>query len=305
MNANAYVNFRTENIIRQIDMENIQSGKAKNTQNRLKPDKNFFGMDAVSFNTKFAGSFELMTYQKNSVSIDIVQGFLPWDIVDKLNDGVRLGIRGDIYTYDYDSGLHFSAKSIPPLSRLNPKEVKAENNVISFGDYPYFKYVSKGGQEYYMHSGSTGFGAASSEELRGVEYSKEAFRYISFWNKMMVVTGPNLPGGEFTRNDVKEYLEDAGIQPGFFTVNMKEESKVLFYSQGEYTSMVIRKSDYDILYNNLTRPCNEFTSNLLSAYEPGSIIKVSGKEYILSESHTLDLPYGADIYDMKFPKIAL
>ena len=30
-------------------------------------------------------------------------------------------------------------------------------------------------------------------------------------------------------------------------------------------------------------------------YEPGSVFKLNGKEYVLSEDHTLDIPYGEDL----------
>ena len=30
-------------------------------------------------------------------------------------------------------------------------------------------------------------------------------------------------------------------------------------------------------------------------YEPGSVFKLNDKEYVLSENHTLDIPYGEDL----------
>ena len=36
-------------------------------------------------------------------------------------------------------------------------------------------------------------------------------------------------------------------------------------------------------------------------YEPGSVFRVGGEEYVLSEDRKLDIPYGADIYDVKWP----
>ncbi len=302
MNANTYVNFCTSDIIQKIDIKNVQPNMPKKKKMDSEVDKNLFGRDTLPLEKDDIERFCFRTYQKNSTKFEVVHGFLPQKLVDIINSGVGLGKRDDIYSYN---GVSFSKESIPSLSQVKPIEVKAENNIISFGSYQYFKYVSKNGQEYYMHSGATGFGAAFSEILRGVEYSREAFRYIDFWNQTMVVTEPDLPGEEFSRSEVKSYLEDAGIQPGFFTVNMKEKSNVLFYSQGKYASTVIRKKDYDSMYNNLTKSGNGLTANLLCGYEPGSVIKVGGKEYVLSESHTLDLPYGADIYDMEFPKIPL
>lgn len=36
-------------------------------------------------------------------------------------------------------------------------------------------------------------------------------------------------------------------------------------------------------------------------YEPGAVFQVGGKEYVLSEDKKLNLPYGADVYDVKWP----
>ena len=40
---------------------------------------------------------------------------------------------------------------------------------------------------------------------------------------------------------------------------------------------------------------------LFNKYEVGSIFKIGGKEYKLNEQRKLDIPYGEDIFDMKFP----
>lgn len=36
-------------------------------------------------------------------------------------------------------------------------------------------------------------------------------------------------------------------------------------------------------------------------YEPGSVFKLNGKEYVLSENHTLDIPYGEDLWCLEYP----
>ena len=64
--------------------------------------------------------------------------------------------------------------------------------------------------------------------------------------------------------------------------------------------MIESKKDYDHDFEVLTQK-----GHLLTNYEPGSIFKISEKEYVLSENHTLDIPYGEDIYAMEYPKISL
>lgn len=45
----------------------------------------------------------------------------------------------------------------------------------------------------------------------------------------------------------------------------------------------------------------EDTDTVFRDYEPGDVFLVGGKKYVLSEDKKLDLTYGADIYDMKWP----
>ncbi len=42
-------------------------------------------------------------------------------------------------------------------------------------------------------------------------------------------------------------------------------------------------------------------TNVLDKYAVGSVFVIGGKEYILDENKKLDIPYGADIYDIKYP----
>ncbi len=41
----------------------------------------------------------------------------------------------------------------------------------------------------------------------------------------------------------------------------------------------------------------------LKNYETGSVFKIDGKEYVLSADKKLDIPYGADIFDMEYPPL--
>lgn len=256
--------------------------------------------DAYLRGNNVSSQFEMLTYQKKVSEPEMMQGFISQEMVDKLNNGAWYGVKGKVYTLD---GMKFSKESIPPMDGSKLNEVKAKDNIISFGKYDYFKYVSKAGREYYMHtggSGGTGFGVVYTETMRGSVYDEQAWRYISFWNGMMCATGPDVPGKEYSRSEAASFLEEANVQPGFFTVNMKGSSKTFYYTKAKYSRMVESKEDYDNQYDNLTRQ-----THFLSAYEPGSIFKIGEREYVLSENHILDIPYGEDIYAMEWPKIPL
>ena len=53
-------------------------------------------------------------------------------------------------------------------------------------------------------------------------------------------------------------------------------------------------SNTDSSWNAAT--AGEATEYQLMNDEPGSVFKLNGKEYVLSENHTLDIPYGEDLW---------
>ena len=57
------------------------------------------------------------------------------------------------------------------------------------------------------------------------------------------------------------------------------------------------KERYDSRYKDVTSE-----GYLLMNYEPGSVFKLNEKEYVLSENHTLDIPYGEDLWSLKYPE---
>ena len=60
--------------------------------------------------------------------------------------------------------------------------------------------------------------------------------------------------------------------------------------------VILYLGTYNARYKNLTSG-----GILLDEYEAGDIFKIGDKEYILSENHTLDIPYGEDIYNLEYP----
>ena len=96
--------------------------------------------------------------------------------------------------------------------------------------------------------------------------------------------------------EIRGYMENAGIKNGFFTVKMGDREATQFYSATKTTSPIQSKERYDARYKNLTSG-----GILLDEYEAGDIFKIGDKEYILSENHTLDIPYGEDIYNLEYP----
>ena len=103
-------------------------------------------------------------------------------------------------------------------------------------------------------------------------------------------------GLQYSCDEAREYLNEAGIEKGFFTIKMGDKEYTHYYTESKNMSPVQAKYKYDNLYQDLTSG-----GMCLRTYEPGSVFKINEKEYTLSENHTLDIEYGEDIYNMEFP----
>ncbi len=231
-------------------------------------------------------------YSKTAV---MSNGYLSEEFIYCLNDFQDfITGRGGIYEYH---GIKFTTSQIPPVNKAALEEVKADGNVIDFGRRRYFKYVSPDGEEHYLYTRQKRIGDIESERLRGAPRDPVLEQYSGFWCYLMS-PDPVYIGLSYTSAQIREYLDEAGMKVGFFTIKMGDEEVTHYYSASKTTGPIQSKDRYDWHYQCLTQE-----GGILHDYEPGSIFTVGGKKYVLSESHTLDIPYGADIYDMKYPKI--
>lgn len=82
----------------------------------------------------------------------------------------------------------------------------------------------------------------------------------------------------------------------YFTIRMGNREATQYYTKSENTSAIQSKARYDSKYEHITS-----TGYQLMYYEPGSVFKLNGKEYVLSENHTLDIPYGEDLWCLEYP----
>ena len=99
----------------------------------------------------------------------------------------------------------------------------------------------------------------------------------------------------------RQYLNDAGIKEGFFSVQIGNKKQEYYYSNG-LAGVAVPKWRYDSKYDMLTK-CG---SALFNKYEPGSVFKMGGKEYTLSADRTFDIPYGTDLFELMItPKSAM
>ncbi len=192
-------------------------------------------------------------------------------------------------------GVYFTTDQIPRIDVDSLKEVKAENNVIDFGSKGYFKYVSSDGRSHGLCVRSHSISGLYGETLRGAPHDETLQRYAGFWSYLASAKRYVYLSMSYPRTEIVNHLKEAGIEPGFFTLNMGEETRKCFYSTGQYGAILYSQEEYDELYQAYR------TKDFLYGYEPGTIFTIGGKEYTVSEDHTLDLPYGADLFDLVGP----
>lgn len=221
--------------------------------------------------------------------------YISQDLLTMINNDISLVKKtGNLYEC---AGIKFSPEQIPEIKTDTLQEIRAEKNVLNFRKNQYFKYVSKDGKEHSLYTDNNLIGSIYSEVMRGAPYDRELERYARFWNYLMKSKDPIYITLEFPLDEVKNYLGESGIESGFFTVKMGEEENTHFYSAGENSVLIYSKDRYDERYRKMTEAGSSFFNN----YKPGDVWKVGGKEYILSDDCTLNIPYGEDIYDLEAP----
>lgn len=221
------------------------------------------------------------------------KNIIPNSVLSAMNNDIsKISIQGDMYECE---GIYFMADQIPSIYGDSLNEIRSEDNIINFGKNNYFKYVSENGDEHFLYTDDKGIGSIVSEIMRGVPYDSVLERYASFWNYMMA-KDPVYIELSYSDEEIRSYMESAGIKNGFFTIKMGNKEATHFYSATTTTSPIQTKERYDLRYQNITSG-----GILLDEYEAGSVFKIGDKEYVLSESHTLDIPYGEDIYNIEYP----
>lgn len=208
------------------------------------------------------------------------------------NDISQLQKQGNVYEC---GGIRFTADQIPKIKENMLSEIKARDNIIDFKKEKYFRYISSDGKSHCLYTDKKGIGAIVSEIIRGEAHDAVLEKYASFWNYMMQ-KDPIYIGLTYSDTQIREYMKEAGIEIGFFTVKMGDRETTQFYSATEMTSPIQSVERYDSLYQSLTSD-----GILLNEYEPESIFKIGAWEYPLSDSHTLDIPYGKDIFSLEYP----
>ena len=273
-----------------VAIEHLIKGKNKTTQ---KPRDTY----TKSPETRY---FNYTKKDAQKSETDLYEGYLPMEFINLLNgdDDSEIGVTidGD-HLFEY-KGIRFTRKNIPEIPESEFEEIKAVNNVIDFGKSNYFKYVSSNGKEYRLYSRKGGcISSLESDWLLNRDNDLALQRYASFWNWCMEdVTFINLVEATgYTREEEHKYLEEMGLDYGFVTIKMGDRENTLFRTKSQYHGELINQYKYDIQYEYMR------SSSFGKEFGTGAVITIGGKEYIFDANCQLDIPYGADIYDVKYP----
>ncbi len=189
------------------------------------------------------------------------------------------------------NGISLLKKKMPFVDCDRCLEIKAENNEIVFENGKYYKYKNRNGNDRVLACVNDQVEQPYSEQLADKQY-RQSDEMGSFWG---ILGCEGFYGrAYYSHDEQRKILNDAGITEGFFSVQVGSKKQELFYSNG-VAGVVLPKWRYDTTYNMF------MNQNVLKDYEIGSVFKIGGKEYVLSADKKLDIPYGADIYDIKYP----
>lgn len=254
--------------------------------NPQKQDKSVLGFPNLGRDSYIPGENSVYEiYVRKTVA----SGKFSQAIVDIINFEIGSFVEdGTGFTID---GVKYLRKDMPSVSLDRCKEIKAENNEIVFERGKYYKFQDREGTYHVLDCRGNSVSQPYSEQTMKKQ-NEESHQMGKFWG---CIGCEGVYGSKYySDEEQKKILNAAGIKDGFFSVQVGEKRQELFLSNGAAGTVVSRRR-YDGTYNMF------MNTNILDDYAVGSVFVIGGKEYILDEHKKLDIPYGADIYDVKFP----
>ncbi|MDE7203422.1 MAG: hypothetical protein K2O91_16345 [Lachnospiraceae bacterium] len=219
----------------------------------------------------------------------VVSGKFPQAILDIINFDIGSVVEDD--TGFTIGGVKYLRKDMPPINLDRCLEIKAENNEIVFERGKYYKFQDREGKYHVLDCRGNSVSQPYSEQTMKRQ-NEESDQMGKFWG---CIGCEGVYGSKYySDEEQKKILKAAGIKEGFFSVQVGSRRQELFLSNGT-AGTVVSKRRYDNTYNMF------MNTNILDDYAVGSVFVIGGKEYILNEYKKLDIPYGADIYDIKYP----
>ena len=173
----------------------------------------------------------------------------------------------------------------------NPKQMSVKDNEVRFDSYSYYQFKGKDGRNHRVLSMGSSLRADTFADFDNYTYDKEAVEYADFWDRLSRDSTWGLEQ-KYSQKEIRSKLEEAGIQNGFFTVTVGNNSQSYFLSQNKDVITLFTKEDYDKRYDALVSG----KTFQLDKFQPGQTVTVGGKEYVLNENKGIDIEYGAEVY---------
>ena len=173
----------------------------------------------------------------------------------------------------------------------NPKQMSVKDNEVRFDSYSYYQFKGKDGRNHRVLSMGSSLSAGTFANFGKERIDKEAVEYADFWNSLAKGNDFGLEQ-KYSQKEIRSKLEEAGIQTGFFTVTVGNNSQSYYLSQNKDVITLFTKEDYDKRYDALVSG----KTFQLDKFQPGQTVTVGGKEYVLNENKGIDIEYGAEVY---------
>ncbi|MDE6252136.1 MAG: hypothetical protein K2M78_05795 [Lachnospiraceae bacterium] len=188
--------------------------------------------------------------------------------------------------------VNYLKKDIPAIDIGQCLEIKAVNNKVTFTNGKYYRFKDSSGIYRAVTCRYDRIGQPYSELAAG-KANDASYQFSMFWS--MLSRNGTYIGLYYSHAEERNMLNDVGITEGFFSVEVGSNKQEYYYSNG-ICGVAVPKSQYNDTYNMFM-----YREGLLDEWDAGSVFIIGGKEYILSEDKKLDIPYGEDVCDVKYP----
>lgn len=175
--------------------------------------------------------------------------------------------------------------------RRNPKRMTVKDNEVRFDNHSYYQFTGKDGREHIVLSWGSSLRVDNSANFGTGRIDREAADYADFWESLAKGITYGLEQ-KYRTAEIRKKLEEAGIQPGFFTVTVGNRSQTYYLSQNKNVGALRPKESYDKFYNLLTSG----RAFELDKFQPGQTVTIGGKDYVLKDDKSIDIEYGAELY---------
>jgi hypothetical protein len=189
-------------------------------------------------------------------------------------------------------GIEYSKEQIPAVSLEQCDSIKATDNVVNIKAGKYYQFRDIDGNVHKLSCTRNLLRCPYSETMRGT-HDNTSSDIAMFWN--LLSRDATYINSYYSIDEIKDYLNQAGVSKGFFTVKVGEKQQDYLYTNGIYVGPTVLRSRYDDDFNAIKN------NGLFREYKAGAVFEIAGEKYVMSENGNLDIPYGIDIYDIKYP----